>query len=99
MNGVLWAALGLAVVAATPAGIVYALMRGKAADVRATYNVARKAWEKRNHELHGDIVHLEQENNALRSSLLLSAEEKTQLRHAAERADLHGSATDEARWT
>lgn len=98
MNGVLWVALGLAVVAATPAGIVYVLMRGKAADAKRVHNVARKGWEKRNNELHGDIVRLEQENNALRSSLLLSAEEKTQLRYAAERADLHGSTTDEARW-
>lgn len=56
----------------------------------AAFDEARLAWWNR-------LSELEAENAKLKSSLLLSAEEKTKLRNEAERAALSGSCADELR--
>ena len=86
------AALGLAVVAVTPAGIVWVLMRGKVVSARATYAAARKLWTARNLGLHGEMVRLEAENASLqeRNAFLVGL-----VGADVEQAALHGSCADE----
>ncbi len=95
MNGVIWFALGLVVIATTPAVIVYVLMRGKAEGKQHVHDLRDKAWTTRNLELHGQIVRLEAENASLRErngmlAGLVGAD--------AERAALAGACADEAGW-